>query len=269
MVKKDFFKLGLLISVGVHFSLIVFFPLWRMTPVPKPKIIPVALINVKPVSKVKKASAPPPSKEKFKKKVIPKVLPVKITPQPSENLPVVNPRVKYESKIEIPFPSPRLKPVIAQRKIEGVFKKEKEVKRFIPGSPIDVGLPAKIASPVYGQIPSFTPSTGTEKEGKSAITGKEASPIRFRGLGTRRIEREVYPRYPEEMERKGIEGEGEVMVYVAPSGEVLNVEITKTSGWTAFDEAVRNALYNYRFSSIREDVVKKYPADFKFTFRKK
>jgi len=270
MVKKDFFKLGLLISVGAHFSLLVFFPTWRMyiSP-PKPKIIPVALIDVKLATKAKKAPPPPPSQKKVvEKKVAPKVLPVKITPQPSENLPVVAPRVRSKGKIRVPFPSPRLKPAITQRKIVTAFKEEKEVKKLPLGSPVNPGLPAKIPSPVYGKIPSFTPSTGTEKKGKLAITGEQESPIKFRGLGTRKIERKVMPRYPKEMEKRGIGGEGEVRVYVAPTGEVLSVELVQTSGWIAFDEEIRNTLYKWRFSPINENVVKSYPAVFKFTLKK-
>jgi len=55
MTQKNFFKLGFLISVAIHFFLIVFFPVWKAAlPAKEPRIVEVALITVRPEPEAKK-----------------------------------------------------------------------------------------------------------------------------------------------------------------------------------------------------------------------
>ncbi len=265
--QKDLFKLGLLISAIIHFSLFVFFPLWKTTYPKKIKITEVSLIVAEPESPPKKAPSPPPTKKKIEKKYVSKLSPVKIEVEPARSLPVLNPQVETESKIKIAFPPPEFKQVIAPQREEYSFERGKEVKKSVKGAPFRSELPPKIISPVQGKLPSFVSSAGSEKSGEASLAGKKAPPIKFKGLGTRKIERAVDPEYPLEMQKKGVEGSGKVKVYVAPSGEVLDVEIIQTSGWVAFDEEIRNTLYRWRFSPIEENVVKSYPGEFKFSLK--
>jgi TonB family protein len=270
MTQKNFFKLGLLISVAVHFFLIVFFPVWKAAlPTKKPRIVEVALITVRPKPEAKRASAPPPAEKEIKKKVIPRVSPVKIAVQPTQKIPVLNPRVETESKLKVAFPTPKIRPVITPREVEPFFKVEKEAKKVIPGSPTYTGLPPKISSPIRGGIPSFLPSVGSEEEGKERISGvKGPVGITFKGLGARKPERAPQPIYPPEMERRGVEGEGKIRIYVAPTGQVVDVEIIRTSGWRAFDKEIYSTLLKWRFTSVDEPGIKSYEGEFYFRFLK-
>jgi len=63
------------------------------------------------------------------------------------------------------------------------------------------------------------------------------------------------------------EGEGGVKIYVAPTGQVLDVEITRSSGWPAFDKEIRSALLRWRFTPVDEPGIKTYEGDFYFRFR--
>ncbi len=272
MRQKNFFKLALLISAALHFFLIVFFPIWE-TALPakkKPKIVEVALIKVKPKPVVTKIAAPPPVQKKTKKKVIPRLSPVEVKIQATQNIPVLTPRVESKSEMEVAFPAPEIRPAATPRQVEPLFKVEKETQKAARGSPEALpGIPPKIPSPVKGGIPSFVPSAGSEEAGTGKGAGVQGPVgITFKGLGTRRPERAPQPTYPREMEEKGIEGEGRVRIYVAATGEVLDVEIIRTSGWRAFDKEIHNTLLKWRFSSIDEPEVKTYEGEFYFRFVK-
>ena len=274
MHKNIFFKLGLLVSTCVHFSLIVFFPVWRYTPPPEPVVYEVALIKVEPKKlevkkpKVKKAPAVP-SEPKVEVKAVAKLSPVEIAVRPSQSIPVLTPHARVESKVKIPFPIVSFEPA-SPVKIEGItYKKEMEVKKPLQHLPAHYKpLPIKVPSPVQGEVPSFKPSTG-EEEGKTVGTGiKEPIGITFKGLGSRKPERTPQPTYPPEMEQRGVEGEGEVKIHVAPTGQVLDVEITRSSGWPAFDKEIRSALLKWRFTPVDEPGIKTYEGDFYFRFVK-
>lgn len=270
MIQKNFFKLTLLISVAVHFFLIVFFPVWKTTlPAKEHKVIEVALVTVRPRPEAKKASAPPPADKEVEKKIIPRVSPVKIAARPTEKIPVLNPKVETESEMEVAFPIPKIKPVTTPKEVEPYFKVEREAEKVIPGSPTYTGLPPKVSSPVQGGIPSFVPSVGDKEEGRENISGVEGPVgITFKGLGTRRPERAPDPTYPPEMEKRGVEGAGMVRVHVAPTGQVLDVEIIRTSGWRAFDQEIYSTLLNWRFTSVDEPGIKTYEGEFFFKFVK-
>lgn len=268
MTQKNVFKFGLLVSVMVHFSLLVFFPIWQTMHQPeKPKITEVALIVAEPEPEPKKAPAPPPAPKKVEKKRVPEVSPVKLEAEPAANLPVLNPKVETESEMEVEFPPPEFKQVVAPRSEEYSFEKGKEVRKSVKGAPTSSKLPPKMISPVQGELPSFTPSMGTEETGEPGASGGKTPPIQFEGLGTREILRSPHPDYPEEMQKRGVEGGGEVRVHVAPSGEVMDVEILKTSGWPAFDGEIRSTLYRWKFSPIEQEIVKQYPGQFKFSLK--
>ena len=83
-------------------------------------------------------------------------------------------------------------------------------------------------------------------------------------LGYRTIEKQAYPTYSPELLERGIEGSGEFRIYAAPDGEVLDVEITQTSGWPAFDKEIRDTLLKWKFNPIEKDGVVNYRGKFKF-----
>jgi len=92
--------------------------------------------------------------------------------------------------------------------------------------------------------------------------------IALKGLGSRKVEKAPSPTYPVEMEARGIEGKGRVRIYVAPSGEVVNVEIIRSSGWLAFDKEIRETLLKWKFSPVDEPAIEVYEGEFYFRFVK-
>jgi len=185
---------------------------------------------------------------------------VKITAQPTQKIPVLNPQMETESEMKVAFPTPKIKPITTPREVEPFFKVEKEAKKVIRGFPAYTGL---------GGIPSFTPSVGSEEEGKERISGVEGPVgITFKGLGTRKPERAPDPTYPAEMEKRGVEGEGKIRIYVTPAGQVVDVEIIRTSGWRAFDKEIHSTLLKWRFTSVDEPGIKTYEGEFYFRFIK-
>jgi len=273
MFKNDFFKVGLLISAATHFFLIVLFPLWKpVLPPPEPrKIYEVSLINVKPIKlKVKKVPGSPPKPKiaKAEKKVTPKLSPVEVAVKSTQNVPVLPPRARVESKLRVPLPNLSFKPVASHKAKEVIPRRERQLKKTSQESPAFTELPFKISSPIQGEVPSIKPSP-TGEGGENTVSGvKGPVGITFRGLGSRRPERTPQPSYPPEMEKRGVEGQGEVKIYVAPTGQVLDVEIIRTSGWHSFDEEVRSALLKWRFTPVDEAGIKTYEGNFYFRFAK-
>ena len=276
MPRRDFFKLGLLISAGAHFSFLVFFPLWKMAPPPKPEVIEVALIEVQPreIEPEKSPPAPPkpppppPAEPKIEKRETPELSPVEVAVKPSQNIPVLTPQARAESALRVPFPTVPFEPVIVPKTKKIPSQEEKWVKKSLQESTAQTRLLPKISSPIQGETPSFVPFIG-EGEGETLTPAAEGPEgITFRGLGTRKPERAPQPSFPEEMELRGVEGQGEVKIYVSSKGQVLDVDIVRTSGWHAFDKEIRSTLLKWRFTPIDESGTKTYEGNFRFRFGK-
>lgn len=276
MLKKNSFKLGLLISAGIHFSLIIIFPLWETAPPEKqkPEIMQVALIEVKPEkAKPEKVttSPPPPPSPPPEQKAPPKISPVEVAVKTSQNIPVLTPHARSESKTEIPFPTLSFGPVTSPRGESAIYhKKQEKPEKSLQVAPIDITgtkFPPKISSSIHKEAPSLTPSPGTGEEGVS--TAKEESVIKFKGLGSRKVIYQPEFTYPEEMEKQGKQGSGVVEVDVAPNGHVIDVRIIYSAGFPQFDqEIIRKARY-YKFSPVDEAGIKTYPGEFNFRLEKK
>ncbi len=83
-----------------------------------------------------------------------------------------------------------------------------------------------------------------EREGGEGLESREGP------ITGRRIERWIQPDYPEWAEKKGIEGEVKLKCWVLPSGEVSEVEVWRTSGWSELDKCASEALKKWKFESI-------------------
>jgi len=78
--------------------------------------------------------------------------------------------------------------------------------------------------------------------------------VRIKGpLGGREILRGVVPEYPAWAQEQGIMGKVQVKCWVLPGGEVSEVEISLTSGWSKLDECASQALMKWRFERIEEE----------------
>lgn len=273
-MEKKFFKLGLLISVGIHFSLFVFFPLWKTPPLKKPQVIEVALIVPQPEKiELKKSPPPPPpaQKEVVERKPLP-LSPVEVEVRVSQNIPVLSPTAKSESRIKIPFPSAPFEEVVSYRK-EALVSEKKIPHPAIRKAPSGM-LPSEeifpaISSPLKGDVPSITPSLGQGEGKKPSAGARMPVGIVFRGLGTRKIIFEPEFTYPPKMEKEGREGRGVVEVDVTPEGLVVDVRITRSAGLPEFDQEILRKARYYRFSEIDEPGIKTYPGDFEFRLSEK
>lgn len=279
MSDRKVFKLGLVLSCAIHFALIMLFPTFRASLQKIPAYIEVTLMTatlVKPAQGKPPAPAPVkavvprkvlPAKEVAPQKVLPKVSPVEINVRPSERVPVLNPRVESESEIKISFPVLQVEPLVEAVKQPYRPEKEEGVARFAP-LPREgvVKITPGIISPVRGNV-SYQRSVG-EGEGSGSGAGGEDTPgFRFKGLGGRRVLREVKPGYPEEAEKQGITGNPVLKFSVLSTGEVLEVTVLRSSGWAEFDRAASQALRYYLFSPIPEDEgIKKHEVEFFFGF---
>jgi len=247
--------------------------MWKTTLPPKPDIIEVALIAVAPKElrpkKVPETPPPPPppptppAEPKVEQRAVPKLSPVEVAVTPSQNIPLLTPQAKAESKLKVPFPTGLFKPILFPRAKSMASKKKRPVEKPLQESIIKTDLPSRISSPVQGETPSFTPSIGGEESENIAI--QEMAGIIFEGLGARKVVYEPEFTYPPEMERQGRVGSGGIVeVDVAPNGHVVGVRIIRSLGSPEFDQEIIRKASRYKFSGINEPGIKTYPGEFKF-----
>ncbi len=284
------FKLGLLISFGIHLCLILFLPELKFaSPLPPPEYVEVALIKPTPIQvkrpasqvspkapsktsqvKPEKAQAQPeklkPEPAKAKVEAIeveaeaPKAPPVepKLPPEmpllgisggPSEKLPVSPPLAKWESPTKIPIPFVEEKPSLGRGTgdvgpLSSGMRSGISKERQILPAPGGEGVAPKAAFNLKGDL---------RYEGEGGEGGEGISSGRITGpAGGRGILRSVEPSYPAWAEASGVKGEVELKFWVTPTGEISEVEVWKTSGWSGFDNSASQALRQWRFGPIEE-----------------
>ena len=261
------FKLSLLISFGIHLCLILFIPELKLaSPLPPPEYVEVALIKPTPIQvkrpAIKVSQIQPekvqPKPEKIKAepsgvKVEPKAPPsiplLGISGGPSEKLPVSPPLAKWESPTKMPIPFVEEKPSLGRGTGDvgplspGMRRGVSKERQVLP-APGGEGVAPKAAFHVKGDL---------GYEGEGAEGGEGVSPGRIKGpAGGRGILRSVEPSYPAWAEASGVKGEVELKFWVTPAGEVSEVELHKTSGWSGFDNSASQALRQWRFEPIEE-----------------
>jgi len=248
LIERNFFKLGLLASLTIHFFLIIFFPGFKtiISQLP-PEYIEVSLITVSPPQPkiVKKTSLPPAVQ--VEKKTISKIPPVRIAARPTEKTPILTPRLKSESEMKIPLPTAEIKPIL-EKPQEPFFSQRKEQVVAKPTQKFfsTTHLPPKSIHSTKGVV-SYQRELGEEGKGTSSsrIIGEVA---------TRGISRSPEPSYPEWAEKQGIEADVELKFWVLPSGEVPSIEVFQTSGWSRLDRLSSEALSQWKFEPIERDV---------------
>jgi len=272
--KIDSFRLALLISFAVHFSLILVFPGLRV-PIPRPpKYFEVSLIRVipKPISTGRVIKAEEVKKPVRVEKMVVSELPtleIKTSGQPEEALPVLPPYATPESEMKI-SPSAPEPGIPLERGVEPSFYlpqflQERKTVGVERGVSEEGSLPPRVSLPPPREEISY--------KGKVAGAQPEAgeATVRIKGpLGTRGIVRLIEPVYPQWAEERGIEGSVELRPWVLPSGDVRpDVEILQSSGWLELDECAREVLRQWRFESIEGDEIQggESSVEFIFTFK--
>jgi TonB family protein len=99
----------------------------------------------------------------------------------------------------------------------------------------------------------------TERQGAAGTDAPEAAPVRapapavveqelgWEGPG-RTLLRRVEPRFPDRFSVSGVEADCEARIVVSPGGNVVRVEITRSSGYIEIDRNVEAALRQFLFS---------------------
>lgn len=275
------FKLSVLISFGIHLGLILFLPELRFASPPPPEYVEVTLIKPTPIqvkrpaikvsqiqpkkvqpkpekvkveavkveAEIPKAAATADLKVEVKPKAPPTMPLLGISGGPGEKLPVSPPLVKWESPTRIPIPFVEEKPSLGRGTgdegplFPGMRRGVSKERQVLP-APGGEKLPAKVPFYVKGDL-------GYEGEGDEG--GEGVSPGRIKGpAGGRGILRSAEPSYPAWAEASGVKGEVELKFWVSPAGEVSEVEVWKTSGWSGFDSSASQALRQWRFEPIEE-----------------
>lgn len=291
------FKLGLLISFGIHLGLILFIPELKLaSPPPPPEYVEVALIKPTPIqarlparevspkkpiktsqveskkvqpkpkeieaepakvkveaveveAKVPKAMAVEPAGVKVEPKVLPSMPVLGISGGPGDKLPVSPPLVKWESPTKMPIPFVEEKPSLGrgtgdEGPLSPGMRRGVSKEKQVLSAPGGENLPPKAAFYVKGDL-------AYQEEGGEG--GEGVSPGRIKGpAGGRGIQRSVEPSYPAWAEASGVKGEVELKFWVTSAGEVGEVEVWKTSGWSGFDNSASQALRQWRFEPIEE-----------------
>ncbi len=119
-------------------------------------------------------------------------------------------------------------------------------------------LPLPSAQDVLADLASLGPSSPASPttEAAGARTLSQGAQIGWEGA-QRKLLRRRDPDFPPLLSAMGQEIEGEARITVAPSGDVIRVEITRSSGYIEIDASVVEALHDYLFSRIdgRENAI--------------
>jgi len=221
---------------------------------PKPEKIKaepakVKVEALKVETKVPKATAVEPAEVKVEPKAPPSMPLLGISGGPGEKLPVSPPPVKWESPTRMPIPFVEEKPSLGRGTGDvgslspGMRRGISKERQVLP-APGGENLPAKAAFYVKGDL---------AYQGEGGEGGEGVSPGRIKGpAGGRRILRSAEPSYPAWAEASGVKGEVELKFWVLSTGEVSEVEVHKTSGWSGFDSSASQALREWRFEPIEE-----------------
>ena len=134
--------------------------------------------------------------------------------------------------------------------------------RVSPGgaqpAPDPGALPLPSAQDVLADLASLGPSTPASRttEAATAHTLSQGAQIGWTGAA-RKLVRRRDPDFPPLLSAMGQEIEGEARITVAPSGAVIRVEITRSSGYIEIDASVEAALRDYLFSRVdgRENAI--------------
>jgi TonB family protein len=101
----------------------------------------------------------------------------------------------------------------------------------LPPDPLDQGFPGLRSAD----------TTDTSARGTAQIGWEGTS---------RALLRKRDPQFPAALRTTGQEVEGEARITVSPSGAVLRVEITRSTGYIEIDASVEAALRDYLFSRV-------------------
>jgi TonB family protein len=122
---------------------------------------------------------------------------------------------------------------------------------------------------ILGDIPGSDESAQARPQSSGSIEpsgnpASQAERIGWNGQGRKLIRRRD-PGFPQSLSASGQEVECEARIIVAPNGNVVHVEITKSSGYTEVDASVESALRDYLFS--RGETRKEAVGTIRFRFR--
>jgi TonB family protein len=112
----------------------------------------------------------------------------------------------------------------------------------------EIRIPTPDLEEILAEVPAAVPSAEAAENAEQARQhGTLASgALEWRGR-ERKVLKSVRPEFPAVLLQEGQEVDVEAAFAVAPSGQVTEVEITRSSGYAVVDSSVERALLNYLF----------------------
>jgi outer membrane biosynthesis protein TonB len=124
-----------------------------------------------------------------------------------------------------------------------------------PGTPSAAPrLPAQLFVEELAAVPSVESDTeSTVREGSTGDSGfTEAGALEWRGRERRLLKTAGIP-FPDILLEEGLEVDVVAVFTVAANGQVVEVDIIRSSGYASVDTAVQRALYSYLFERSEDD----------------
>lgn len=152
------------------------------------------------------------------------------------------------------LPLPKLNPAAAGTYGTAAATRHGELARISRvEKPVLPGIVAVAAIPSFGEVIldtlAETGSGDSAAAAASALAGNGYAPqsaLEWKGR-ERKLLRRPEIKFPDPLLEKGLEADVEAFFTVVPSGQVIKVEISRSSGFTMVDSAVEKALLNYLF----------------------
>jgi len=124
----------------------------------------------------------------------------------------------------------------------------------VPRAAIRMSVPT--VDEILADLPAPTPAAmgdGPSAAGERPAHGYlDPGALEWRGR-ERKVIKATRPEFPEVLLQEGQEVDVEATFKVAPNGQVVRVEITRSSGYSTVDRAVERALANYLFETSTTD----------------
>jgi TonB family protein len=227
------YLLYLAFSLGFHGCLLLAFSFWKVArePQPEQRVVLLEVRNLMPrqARPGERSSAPAPGSNLIGGLAVPE--PGALGVLPAE--PHASRALRAGVKIAATEPAPierSEKPRLAERSDTLSFPSPAEtLLKALSGNALEPIPPAPAAAEVEG---GYTQETALEWKGRQ-----------------RQLLRSLQLSFPELLAEKGLEVDVEAAFAVAPSGQVIRVEITRSSGFASVDRAVEQAMYNTLFEA--------------------
>ncbi|GAH29547.1 unnamed protein product [marine sediment metagenome] len=111
-------------------------------------------------------------------------------------------------------------------------------------------VPIASSEDIFAQVMAEIGKDDIQKPAESGIT--QPDELEWKGK-ERKLIKKPDPQFPDILLQEGQEVDVKALFTVAPTGQVIRVEIIQSSGYTMVDRAVERALFDYFFEESHSD----------------